>query len=121
MSGKHVDATFYAQVEPEWSTYITSNGERALRGAKVVTITQKKPTRPKGGTVLVKLTIRVPESAFMPLRPEAPEDGANRRVEILLLTDSAETLYKELFGDSYGKVRFSESGAQYSGELSEES
>ncbi len=78
MSGKHVDATFYAQVEPEWSTYITSNGERALRGAKVVTITQKKPTRPKGGTVLVKLTIRVPESAFMPLRPEAivvvPED-----------------------------------------------
>jgi len=50
----------------------------------------------------------------MPLRPDDPENGANRRVEILLLTDTAQQLYQELFGDSYGKVRFSESGAQYS-------
>jgi len=75
---KHVDATFYAQVEPEWSRYRTVGGEKALEGAKVVTITQRKPSRPRGGTVLVKLTIRVPEAAFLPLRPEAivvvPED-----------------------------------------------
>ncbi len=67
---KHVDATFYAQVEPEWSTS-TYAGERQLVGAKVVTITQKRPTRPRGGTVLTKLTVRVPASAFLPLRPEA--------------------------------------------------
>lgn len=75
---KHVDATFYAQVEPEWSSWRNSEGQRALRGAKVVNVTQRKPERPKGGTVLVKLTIRVPEAAFLPLRPEAivvvPED-----------------------------------------------
>jgi hypothetical protein len=75
---KHVDATFYAQVEPEWSRYVShQTGLRDVRGAKVVTITQKRPERHRGGTVLVKLTIRVPEAAFQPLRPEAiviPED-----------------------------------------------
>lgn len=74
----HVDATFYAQVEPEWQNYVKPDGTRNLWGAKVVNITQKRPNRPKGGTVLVKLTIRVPEAAFQPLRPEAvvviPED-----------------------------------------------
>lgn len=73
----HVDATFYAQVEPEWG-YAYGDQDRPVRGAKVVTITQKKPAKPRGGTVLVKLTIRVPAGAFLPLRPEAivviPED-----------------------------------------------
>lgn len=67
----HQDATFYAQVEPEWSSWSNGAGEKTLRGAKVVGITQKKPSKQKGGTVLVKLTIRVPDGAFMPLRPEA--------------------------------------------------
>ena len=71
MTATHVDATFYAQVEPEWSRWTNWDGERTLEGAKVVNITQKKPTRPRGGTVLVKLTIRVPNGAFLPLRPEA--------------------------------------------------
>lgn len=66
----HVDAAFFAQVEPSWG-WAPSGRDRPLRGAKVVTITQNKPTRPRGGTVLVKLTIRVPAAAFLPLRPEA--------------------------------------------------
>lgn len=74
---KHHDATFYAQVEPTWSRW-TRDGEKYVDSVKVVTITQKKPERPRGGTVLVKLTIRVPDAAFLPLRPEAivviPED-----------------------------------------------
>lgn len=81
------DATFYAQVEPEWSNYAVG-GEKQLRGAKVVGITQKKPGKQKGGTVLVKLTIRVPDGAFLPLRPEAivviPEDmTATTPVEVI--------------------------------------
>lgn len=67
----HVDATFYAQVEPEWSHWTSADGERRLNGAKVVTTTQKRPQRPRSGTVLVKLTVRVPAGAFLPLRPEA--------------------------------------------------
>ncbi len=71
-----VDATFYAQVEPDWSRYGTvdlGDGERGPRldGAKVVRITQTRPGKPVAGTVLVKLTLRVPERAFRPLRPTA--------------------------------------------------
>jgi hypothetical protein len=72
---RHIDATFYAQVEPTFN-YNREN----VRSAKVVALTQKKPDRPRGGTVLLKLTVRVPEAAFLPLRPEAivviPEDMA---------------------------------------------
>ena len=75
MTGKHVDATFYAQVEPEFYRY---GGEERVRSAKVVGLTQKRPDRPRRGVIVTKLTIRIPEAAFLPLRPEAivviPED-----------------------------------------------
>ena len=70
MNPKHVDATFYVQVEPEWSTYPV-HGEKTLRGAKAARLTQTRPGKPVGGTVLVKLTVRLPAGAFLPLRPEA--------------------------------------------------
>jgi len=106
----HTDATPY-RLQSGYDNWNLS-GDRALR-ARNVLVDAGLP-----GRSVLQVTA---QADVMPLRPEAPEDGANRRVEILLLTDSAETLYKELFGDSYGKVRFSESGAQYSGEPSEES
>lgn len=70
---QQVDATFYAQVEPEWSRYIPRNGQRQLAGAKVVRISQTRPTKPIGGALLIKLTLtlRLPAGAFLPLRPEA--------------------------------------------------
>lgn len=61
-----VDATFYVQVEPEFNYMGTQ-----VLGARAVRLTQKKPDLPKGGTVLTKLTVRIPKSSFMPLRPEA--------------------------------------------------
>lgn len=65
-----VDATFYAQVEPVWG-YTYGGEQRPCKGAKVVTITQQRPNKPRGGTVLVKLTIRLPAGVFLPLQPEA--------------------------------------------------
>lgn len=62
------DAEFYVQIEPDWYRYA---GEPVLKGAKAVAITQKRPSRPRGGAVTVKLTVRVPDGAFLPLRPEA--------------------------------------------------
>lgn len=62
------DAEFYVQIEPDWYRGFS---EPRLRGAKAVAITQKRPTKPRGGTVTVKMTIRVPDGAFLPLRPEA--------------------------------------------------
>jgi hypothetical protein len=73
------DATFYVQLTADigqrWN-----NGERVdyVSGIKAVALTQKRPERQRPGTVLVKLTVRVPDPAFLPLRPEAvivvPED-----------------------------------------------
>lgn len=71
----HVDAAVYLQIEPEWSDYYRRQGRlddpNALVGAKGVAITQKKPGKQRPGTVLVKLTVRIPVAAFLPLRPEA--------------------------------------------------
>jgi hypothetical protein len=86
---KYHDAQFYVQIEPVWSHYTSSStGERALQGIKAVAITQKKPDRPRPGTVTANLTVRVPETAFLPLRPQVviviPEDmiAANLPIEV---------------------------------------
>ncbi|MCQ4297150.1 OmpA family protein [Pseudomonas stutzeri] len=100
----HTDATPY-RLQSGYDNWNLS-GDRALRARNVLV----------GAGLPSRSVLQVTAQAdVMPLRPDTPEDGANRRVEILLLTDSAESLYKELFGDSYGKVRFSEKGASYSG------
>jgi hypothetical protein len=80
------DTTFYLQVEPEWGMYRSANGDLQLVGAKAARITQKQPDPPKGGSVVVKLTVRVPSSALLPLRPpvvEVPED----RIEIVVTAE----------------------------------
>lgn len=77
MSKSH-KATFYVQVEPEWTRWTDSNGDRQIYGIKAAGITQRWPNRPRPGTVTVKLTVEIPDAAFLPLRPEAvivvPED-----------------------------------------------
>lgn len=67
MTAGTVDTTFYLQVDPVWSHY---NPEKVV-GAKANRITLNKPGRPRGGAVVVKLTVRLPEEAFLPLQPEA--------------------------------------------------
>lgn len=100
----HTDATPYRQKNGynNWNL----SGDRALRARNALV------DAGLGERAVLQVTA---QADVMPLQPEDPQNGANRRVEILLLTASAEALYKELFGDSYGKVRFSESGASYSG------
>jgi hypothetical protein len=63
--------TFYVQIEPEWSAYAAKNGDPVLRAIKAKRMTQSRPNDPLGGSVMVKLTVEVPDGAFMPLRPEA--------------------------------------------------
>jgi hypothetical protein len=74
MGQKTLDATFYVQIEPEF----VGRENPWVRAIKAVGLTQKRPQRQRPGTVMVKLTVRVPTAAFMPLRPEAivvvPED-----------------------------------------------
>jgi hypothetical protein len=61
------EAEFYVQIEPE--LYGPDPGR--VRSIKAVALTQKRPGRQRAGTVMVKLRVRVPDGAFLPLRPEA--------------------------------------------------
>ena len=57
-----VATTFWAQVVPVWMNWYPGS----LKGIRVMRITQRKPREPEPGCVLVKLTISLPESAFVP-------------------------------------------------------
>lgn len=61
-----IRAATYLQIKADfWMT-------DRVRSAKIVRATQKAPGDMQiPGTVLVKITVDVPESAFLPLRPEA--------------------------------------------------
>jgi chemotaxis protein MotB len=79
------------------------SGDRALRARNVLVDSGLAPAA----------VLQVAAQAdVMPLRPEAPEDGANRRIEILLLTAKAEGLYRELFGDQQARVDYSAEKAE---------
>lgn len=67
-----VDATVYLQIAPELNRYYgNTDSPNAVRGAKVVGSTQKRSSSPKPGTIEVKIAVRIPVAAFLPLRPEA--------------------------------------------------
>lgn len=101
----HTDATPYRQKNGynNWNL----SGDRALRARNALV---------DAGLAERSVLQVTAQADVMPLHPEDPQNGANRRVEILLLTASAQALYEELFGDSYGQVRFTESGASYRGD-----
>jgi hypothetical protein len=71
------DTTVYLQVEPKFHQWYASD-DPTVSSVSVVRFTQKRPAKQKPGTVMVKLTLRIPDRAFLPLRPEAtiviPED-----------------------------------------------
>lgn len=66
-------ATFYVQVEPRWNRWAKrADGQPMLDKIKAVALTLSRPTRARyGPSVVVKLTLDIPESAFYPLQPEA--------------------------------------------------
>lgn len=66
-----VTATVYLQLAPDVNERVSDTSPYWLRGARVINATQNRATKPKGGTVEVKLEIRVPKAAFLPLQPEA--------------------------------------------------
>lgn len=97
----HTDAVPY----PGDARYNNWNlsGDRALRARNVMV----------GAGLPARTVLQVTAQADgMPLLPEAPEDGANRRIEILLLTIQAEGLYRELFGDNQLRADYTAEGAE---------
>jgi hypothetical protein len=69
---EHVDATFFAVVQPIWSRYVTQDGKPILEGAKVDRITQTRPRRDvAAGSVVTRIILRLDADALLPLQPEA--------------------------------------------------
>jgi chemotaxis protein MotB len=100
----HTDAVQYRQRQgyDNWNL----SGDRALRARNVLV---------EAGMPAANVLQVAAQADVMPLRADDPKDGANRRIEVLLLTDSAESLYRQLFGESYARVKFSQQGAEFEG------
>lgn len=92
----HTDSVPYKTVQGynNWNL----SGDRALRARNVMV---------ESGLTPASVLQVAAQADVMPLRPDAPEDGANRRIEILLLTIKAEGLYRELFGEQQARVDYS--------------
>ena len=97
----HTDATPYrnAQGYDNWNL----SGDRALSARNVMV----KAGLEKGSVLQVSA-----QADVMPLAPETPEDGVNRRIELLLLSDRAEQLYRALFGNDGVRATVTEEGAE---------
>ncbi|MDF3933841.1 OmpA family protein [Pseudomonas citronellolis] len=99
----HTDAVQYrgANGYNNWNL----SGDRALR-ARNVLVDSGLP-----GKNVLQVTA---QADGMPLLPDDPQNGANRRIELLLLTDSAEHLYRQLFSEDQAQVEIGAKGAKFS-------
>ncbi|MFJ3429075.1 OmpA family protein [Pseudomonas fragi] len=96
----HTDATPY-RGKREYDNWNLS-GERALQ-ARGVMVAAGLPAK---GVLQVSA-----QADVMPLRPDEPLSGLNRRIELLLLTHQAEALYRQLFAQ--GHVSYAPSRVEY--------
>lgn len=83
----HTDATQY-RLDKGYNNWNLS-GDRALVARNVLV---------NGGLKEDKVLQVTAQADTKPLNKEQPEDGENRRIELLVLTKQAETLYDEIFG-----------------------
>lgn len=100
----HTDATPYRGVVGGYNNWNLS-GDRALR-ARNAMVDAGLPT-----TAILQVTA---QADGMLLLPDDPENGANRRIELLLLTSQAEGLYRELFGDSQARAEYGAERVEFS-------
>ncbi len=96
----HTDAAPY-RGKREYDNWNLS-GERALQARGVMV----------AAGLSAKGVLQVSAQAdVMPLRPDEPLSGLNRRIELLLLTHQAEALYRQLFAQ--GHVSYAPSRVEY--------
>ncbi|WP_284761556.1 hypothetical protein [Curtobacterium sp. MEB011] len=71
-----VETDAYLQVRPRnrWVPSHKRGTAEEIEGAAVVRVTQNRPEKPEPGTLTVKVRLRIPKRAFLPLAPEAVID-----------------------------------------------
>ena len=100
----HTDSMPYRGVVGGYNNWNLS-GDRALRARNVLV----EAGLPSGNVLQVAA-----QADGMPLLPNDPENGANRRIELLLLTSQAEGLYRELFGEAQVRAEVRAEGVRLS-------
>ena len=100
----HTDATPYRGIVGGYNNWNLS-GDRALRARNVLV---------DAGLPSASVLQVTAQADGMPLLPADPENGANRRIELLLLTTQAEALYRELFGEQQARVDYQDKGVRFS-------
>lgn len=100
----HTDSTPYRGVVGGYNNWNLS-GDRALRARNVLV---------EAGLPAAAVLQVTAQADGMPLLADDPQNGANRRIELLLLTRQAEGLYRELFGEAQARVDYRADGAQFS-------
>lgn len=79
MTARTVQAEAWLQVEPKFGPSWSARKDQRVQGAKIARMTSQRPTKPVGGTVLVRVLLDVPASVFEPI------------VEARIAVDAAET------------------------------
>jgi chemotaxis protein MotB len=100
----HTDSTPYRGAVGGYNNWNLS-GDRALRARNVLV---------EAGLPAATVLQVTAQADGMPLLADDPENGANRRIELLLLTRQAEGLYRELFGEAQARVEYRAEGARFS-------
>lgn len=85
----HTDAMPYRGVVGGYNNWNLS-GDRALQARNVMV---------EAGLPAASVLQVTAQAESTPLLPDDPQNGANRRIELLVLTSQAEQLYRDLFGD----------------------
>jgi hypothetical protein len=69
----------------EGTTYLQVRAD-GMYGLKIVKATQRRPTVVEASCVVVKVKLRIPDGAFVPLEPEAvvtvPEELVQQPIEV---------------------------------------
>jgi hypothetical protein len=90
-----ISTEVWLQVEPTFSAYASSNGDRSVTKIRVANVTSRRPTgRAKAGTMVMRLKLNVPEAAFKPLAPvvtiEVPSDMLLNADDVNVVVESPE-------------------------------
>ena len=87
--------TAYLQIEPTFRRWVDQSGRHGVASVTAKRVSKKRPTAPLPGTMLVKITLEIPDEAFMPLEPKATIVVPLEHTEVTVHTEPLEVLSSE--------------------------
>jgi hypothetical protein len=82
-------------VKRKTDVYLQFAPGRYSTDLRLVGATSKKPAKPKGGAVVVKLNVTLPDGVFDPFTPAASIEIPDHHVEPVVVTSHEQAPYQE--------------------------